>query len=174
MKRCKRCDEARLEQVSVEDQAEVAGHTFTAQLPGDRCRGCGAVAIEGKVVKRFELCIAAELAKSGQRGNEAFKFMRGVLELDLYTTAQLCGVDNELVEIWDSGHFAVDARAVALVAALVVSKFEGGASAIDSLGILRAPRSLSRRVRISLENALAHAATTMQFGSAAHTAPALA
>ena len=173
MKKCKRCNEAKLEEVLVEDHADVAGHTFMAQLPGDRCTGCGAVAIEGCHVKRFELCIASELAKAGHRGHAAFKFIRGVLGLEVNAVAQLCGVDAELVELWESGRCPVDARACAMLGSLVLSRYEGRGASIDALALLRAPRTLARKMRLSLENALAQAAKTLEFGSQARTAPAI-
>ena len=173
MKKCKRCNEAKLEAVLVEDRADVAGHIFMAQLPGDRCTGCGAVAIDGSHVKRFELCIASELAKAGYRSHEAFKFIRGVLELDVNAVAQLCGVDAELVELWDAGRCPVTARASALLSSLVLSRYEDRGASIDALTLLRVPRRLARTVRISLENALAQAAKALDFGSQARTTPAL-
>lgn len=174
MKRCRRCNQTRLEEVLVDDQAEVAGHGFTAQLPGDRCLDCGAVAIEGTLVRRFELSIAAALAKAGHRGPKAFRYMRGVLDLTLESTAQLCGVDAELVELWEAGRAAPDPRALGLVAALVISKAEDRAVPVDALALLRSPRALARQVRVSIDGAPARAWQGNALGDALRGAPALA
>ncbi|GAC1597795.1 MAG: hypothetical protein NVS4B10_07730 [Myxococcales bacterium] len=163
-----------MEAVVVDDQANVAGHLFTAQLPGERCLGCGAVAIDGLHVRRFELSIAAALAKTGQRGHQAFRYMRGVLDLTAEGVAQLCGVDAELVELWESGRLAVGARARALVAALVVSKAEDRAVSVDGLAMLRGPRVLARHVRLSIDGAGSKGARSADFGRSADGEPALA
>jgi hypothetical protein len=47
-------------------------------------------------------------------------------------------------------------------------------SSLCCLAVLREPRKLARKVRLTLIDALGHAAKTLQFGSAARTAPALA
>jgi hypothetical protein len=56
----------------------------------------------------------------------------------------------------------------------VVSRFDQRPSALDCLAILRRPRTLARNVRIHLVDALGQAAKALQFGSTAHTTPALA
>ena len=53
---------------------DVCGHTFTAQLPAEKCGACGQIAIQGHDMKLFELRVAIELAKAGPRAAESFKF----------------------------------------------------------------------------------------------------
>jgi len=57
---------------------------------------------------------------------------------------------------------------------LVLGKFDQRPSTLDCLGVLREPRTLARKVRLHLVDALGQAAKALQFGSAAHTTPASA
>jgi hypothetical protein len=61
-----------------------------------------------------------------------------------------------------------------VLCSLVLAKLEQRPSTLDCLRVLREPRKLARNVRVHLVDALGHAAKALQFGSAAHTAPALA
>lgn len=151
MDRCRSCGQALLEDVLIDDSAEVAGHTFRGELPGERCRGCGAVAIQGRHTRAFERAIAAELARAGTRDGRALRYLRGVLGLSVETAAQLCGVDAELVELWEAGRCAADARSASLLGALALNLMGEGGEALDPLRLLRAPRPLGRTVRLSLQ-----------------------
>lgn len=158
MDRCTSCGQELLEDVLVDDSAEVAGHTFRAELPGDRCRGCGAIAIQGKHTRAFELCIASELAKAGARDGAALAYLRRVLGLSVSAAAQLCSVDAELVELWEAGRCQASARAAGLLAAVVLSTAGAGGEALDPLRLLRAPRALPPTVRLSLQPGRSRAA----------------
>lgn len=173
MDRCRSCGQALLEDVVIDDSAEVAGHTFRAELPGERCRGCGAVAIQGRHTRSFERAIAAELARAGTREGAALRYVRGVLGLSVETVAQLCGVDAESVELWEAGRCPAGPRSAALLGALALNLFGEGGEALDPLRLLRAPRPLGRTVRLSLQPGRARAREAAQ-AIRASTAPARA
>lgn len=174
MKTCNRCRRERIVSISLDDSIEVSGHTFTAQLPATRCEACGQVVIQGQDMKLFELRIAVELAKAGTRSAAAFKFMREAAGLTPEALAHLLDVPEDFIGYWEEADWPVDPRAQAVLCSLVLGKFEQRHEALDCLAVLRAPRKLARKVRVHLVDALGQAAKTLAFGSAAHTAPALA
>lgn len=174
MKTCTRCDKQRVVEIALDDSMDVCGHTFTAQLPAEKCQACGQISIQGHDMKLFELRIAVELAKAGLRTAESFKYLRKALGFEASGLAQLLDVPEDFVGYWDKGEWPVDPRAHAVVCSLVLGKYDHRPSSLDCLGVLREPRKLARRVRITLIDALGHAAKVLQFGSAARSAPALA
>ena len=174
MKTCSRCQKDRVVQTTMDDNMDVCGHTFTARLPAERCGACGQVVIYGDEVRRFEQRIAVEIAKAGLRSAEAFKFLRHTSELSAVGLASLLDVSPEFIGYWESGAWPVDPRASSVLIALVLGRFDGKHSALDSLRVLREPRKLAQKVRLHLSDALAQAAKALQFGSAAHTSPARA
>lgn len=171
---CGRCERKRVVSISLDDSIEVSGHTFTAQLPATRCESCGQVIIQGHDMRLFELRIAVELAKAGVRSAGAFKFMREAAGLTHEALAHLLDVSEDFVGYWEKGDWPVDPRAQAVLAALILGRFEHRHSALDCLAVLRAPRKLATKVRVHITDALEQAAKTLQFGSSARTTPALA
>jgi len=174
MNSCTRCDKERLVAITLDDSLDVCGHTFTANLPAEKCQACGQVSIQGHDMKLFELRIAIELAKAGLRTGAAFKYLRKALGIEASGLAGLLDVPAEFVGYWERGEWPLDPRAHAVLCSLVLAQFEHKASSLDCLAVLREPRKLARSVRLTLIDALGHAAKTLQFGSAARTAPALA
>lgn len=174
MKTCTRCDKERVVSITLDDSMDVCGHTFTANLPAEKCGACGQISIQGRDMKLFELRIAVELAKAGLRSGECFKYLRKALGIDAAGLAELLDVPVDFVGYWDKGEWPVDPRAHAVLCSLVLAKFEQKPSSLDCLAVLREPRKLARKVRLTLIDALGQAAKTLQFGSAARTAPALA
>jgi DNA-binding transcriptional regulator YiaG len=174
MKTCTRCDRERVVAITLDDNMDVCGHTFTANLPAEKCEACGQISIQGHDMKLFELRIAVELAKAGLRSKESFAYLRKALGLEPAGVAELLDVPVEFVGYWEKGNWPVDPRAQAVLCSLVLAKFEHRHSSLDCLAVLREPRKLARKVRVTLIDALGHAAKALQFGSAARTAPALA
>ena len=174
MKTCTRCDRERVVPISLDDSMDVCGHTFTAQLPAEKCLACGQVVIQGHDMRLFELRVAIELAKAGVRNAEAFRFLRNAAGLALDGLAELLDVPEDFVRYWEGGEWPVDPRAHAVLCSLVLARYEQRPSALDCLAVLREPRKLARKVRVHLSDALGQATKALQFGSAARTAPALA
>ncbi|MGZ6124709.1 MAG: hypothetical protein ACXWLR_07100 [Myxococcales bacterium] len=174
MQTCGRCERQKIVSITLDDSIDACGHTFTAQLPAEKCQVCGQIVIQGQDLKLFELRVAVELAKAGLRDKEAFKLLRKALPLDAKGLAHILDVPEEFVGYWESGEWPVDPRAHAVLASLVLARFEERPAALDCLRVLREPRKLGRKVRLHLVDALGQAAKALQFGSAAHTIPALA
>ncbi|MCA1826533.1 MAG: hypothetical protein ABR567_00260 [Myxococcales bacterium] len=174
MKTCGRCKKERVSPITLDDSMDVCGHTFTAQLPAEKCGACGQIAIQGHDMKLFELRVAIELAKAGVRNAEAFKFLRKAVGLDEAGLGELLDVPAEFVGYWERGDWPVDPRAQAVLCSLILAKYEQKPSTLDCLAVLREPRKLARKVRVTLIDALGTAAKTLQFGSAARSAPAVA
>ena len=174
MKACGRCERQRVVSITLDDHIDACGHTFTAQLPAEKCQACGQIVIQGHDLKLFELRVAVELAKAGTRDKEAFKYLRKALALDAAGLAHILDVPEDFIGYWEKGEWPVDPRAHAVLRSLVLGKYEQRPSTLDCLGVLREPRKLARKVRLHLVDALGQATKALQFGSAAHTAPALA
>jgi len=174
MKTCGRCERQKVVAITMDDTIEACGHSFTAQLPAEKCQACGQIVIQGHDLKLFELRVAVELAKAGTRDKEAFKYLRRALSLEPAGLAHILDVPAEFVGYWESGEWPVDPRALAVLRSLVLAKYEQRPSTLDCLGVLRQPRKLARKVRLHLVDALGQAAKALEFGSAARTAPALA
>jgi hypothetical protein len=174
MKTCTRCDSERIVPISMDDQIEACGHTFTAQLPAEKCEACGQIVVQGQDLKLFELNVAIELAKAGIRHKQAFALLRKALPLEPAGLAHILDVPEEFIGYWESGSWPVDPRAHAVLCSLVLGKLLHQSYALDCLAVLREPRSLGRKVRLHLVDALGQAAKALQFGSTAHTSPALA
>jgi DNA-binding transcriptional regulator YiaG len=174
MKKCDRCERQRIISITLDDKIDACGHTFIAQVPAEKCEVCGQIVIQGEHLKEFELRVAIELAKAGLRDKEAFKLLRKALALDAKGLAHILDVPDEFIGYWERGEWPPDVRAHAVLASLVLAKFEQRPSSLDCLRVLREPRSLARKVRLHLVDALGQAAKALQFGSAAHSAPALA
>ena len=173
-KTCSRCDREKIVAIQLDDTLEVCGHTFTAQLPAEKCEACGQVVIQGHDVRLFELRVAVEIAKAGLRTAEAFKYLRKAVGMEAEGLAELLDVPVEFVRYWEDESWPVDPRAHAVLCSLVLGRFEHRPATLDPLRVLREPRKLAQRVRLHLIDALGQAAKTLQFGSAARTAPALA
>ena len=163
MKTCGRCEKQRVVPINLDDTMEVCGHTFTASLAAEKCEACGQIAIQGHEVKLFELRIAVELAKAGPRTGECFKYLRKSL-----------GLEHDVIGYWESGRWPVDPRAQAVLSSLVLAKYDHAPASLDCLAVLREPRKLASKVRLTLIDALGHARKALQFGSAARTAPVTA
>lgn len=174
MTTCARCESDRIVAITMDDNIDACGHTFTAQVPAEKCQACGQIVVQGDDIKRFEMRVAVELAKAGIRDKEAFRFLRKAMQLDPTGLAHILDVPEEFIGYWESGSWPVDPRAHAVLCSLLLAKLEQRPYALDCLAVLREPRRLGRKVRVHLVDALGQAARALQSGSAAHAAPALA
>jgi DNA-binding transcriptional regulator YiaG len=174
MTKCGRCGRERVVSATMDDSLEVCGHTFTATLPVTRCEACGQVVVQGHDMKLFELRIACELARAGLRTAASFKYLRESVQMPPASLADLLDVSEEFIGYWERGSWPVDPRAHAVLCSLVLAKYEHRPATLDCLAVLREPRKLARRVRVYLVDAIGQARKSLQFGSAARSAPALA
>jgi hypothetical protein len=174
MRRCGKCERGRVVSITLDDTIDACGHTFTAQLAAEKCQACGRIVIEGRDLKLFELRVAVELAKAGIRDKEAFRHLRKALSMDRAGLSHMLDVPEEFIGYWEGGQWPVDPRAHAVLCSLVLDRFEEKPYVLDCLRVLRQPKRLAPRIRLQLVDAAGKAAKTLQFGSSAHTAPAVA
>jgi putative zinc finger/helix-turn-helix YgiT family protein len=153
---CKRCKTGRLEKTTAPDSIEVGKHLFTAMVPALRCRSCGEISFDGPSLERFELRVAAELARAGEATGEVVRFMRKAVGLRALDLAELLAVTPETVSRWETGKQPMEHRAMGLLGALVIDRCDGRTSIFDNLRALRSPRKLGRRIDLSLSGAAAH------------------
>jgi DNA-binding transcriptional regulator YiaG len=139
-----------MEKTQVGDSITVGEHTFKALLPARRCGGCGAVSFGAGTLERFELRVAAELAKAGASSSEVLRFMRKALQLRAADLAELLDVAPETVSRWETGKLRAEHRTLALLGSLVEDKVEGRSSTMDRLRALREPKPLGRTVQLEL------------------------
>ena len=161
-------------EVLVDDTIEVCGHRFTAQLPAARCLVCQQVVVQAEHMRTFERRVAAELAKAGLRMGDSFRYLRTTLGISEENLAELLDVPSDHVGYWETGKWPVDPRALAVLSALVLARFEEKHSVLDCVAVLRAPRKLAREIRLHLSDAIQDARKLLQFGSSAFTQPATA
>jgi DNA-binding transcriptional regulator YiaG len=174
MRTCDRCHREKVIDVLVEDTIDVCGHRFTTQVPAGRCLICQQVVIQSEHVRRFEQAVAAEIAKAGLRGGDAFRFLRTTLGLSEAGLAELLDVPAEYVGYWETQKWRVDPRALAVLCGLVLARFEGKHAVLDPLAVLREPRKLAATVRVQVGESPQGAGKLLQFGSSAFTQPASA
>jgi DNA-binding transcriptional regulator YiaG len=174
VRNCERCQRNKVLEVLVDDTIEICGYRFTTQVPASRCLICQQVVIEAEQVRRFEQRVAAEIAKAGLRNGAAFRYLRTTLAMTEAHLAGLLDIPVEYVGYWETEKWPVDPRALAVLAGLVLGRFEGKHSALDALGVLRGPRKLARNVRLHMRDTLQSASKLLQFGSSAFTQPARA
>jgi DNA-binding transcriptional regulator YiaG len=173
-KTCSRCNREKLSPIQLDDTLDVCGHSFTAQLPAEKCDHCGQVVIQGHDVRLFELRVAVEIAKAGLRTGDSFQYLRKAIGMEARNLAELLDVPVEYIGYWEAGSWPVDPRAHAVLCSFVMGKFEHRPASLDCLGVLREPRKLAQKVRLHLIDALGQASKMLQFGSAARGAPAMA
>jgi DNA-binding transcriptional regulator YiaG len=160
--------------IQLDDTLDVCGHSFTAELPAERCASCGQVVIQGHDVRRFELRVAVEIAKAGLRTAESFKYLRKSIGLELEGLAELLDVPPEYVTYWEDESWPVDPRAHAVLCSLVLAKLEQRPASLDPLRVLRQPRKMTQKVRLHLIDAAGQAAKTLHFGGSEETTTARA
>lgn len=147
--RCASCRVGRLRKTRAVDHLTIASHTFSARLPALRCASCGEHFFDAQGLARFELRIAVSLARSGVASGEAMRFLRKVAGMRAADLAELLDVTPETVSRWENGKQALDRRALAVLAALVIDQSEGRAVVLDALRAFRYPTRLARRVEFS-------------------------
>lgn len=139
MQRCAKCRGRTFKRASVQLQLSVDGVTFEAKLAASVCKTCGESYFDAAVLKRFELAIAAELARMGRCRPDAFKFMRKALGLSGIALAELLGVEPETISRWENGARGLDRSAFALLGGLAMERIDGRDDTRARLEALRKP-----------------------------------
>jgi putative zinc finger/helix-turn-helix YgiT family protein len=139
VKQCAMCHGRTFKRGSAELRRTVDGVTFEAKLPASTCKGCGEAHFDAAALERFELGVAAELARLGRCTPPAFRFMRKALGLSGVALAELLGVEPETISRWENGARALDRSAFALLGGLVAERIEGRDDTRARLEALRKP-----------------------------------
>jgi len=145
--KCPACGEARLVADECDERVEVAGVTFHATVPCERCKACGETLLSDRTLERFELTVAVELARMGRRTGTALRYMRKALGYGSAELAALLGVTPETFSRWETGTRDPDAGAFALVGALAADRLEGHEGTAAMLRGIASPRALPKRAR---------------------------
>ena len=155
MTKCPTCGAASLAMAVCSERIELAGEVFTAaDVPCERCAECGEELVSYEERARFELGVAAELARRGRRTGTALRFMRKALGFRAAELAALLAVAPETFSRWENGEREPEPRAFALVGMLAHERLAGhGDEALTMLRAMRepaAPTSEPVRLRIAV------------------------
>ena len=150
MDMCGRCGD-QLQALTLDDSMEVAGHTFTAQIPARRCVRCGDILIESSDVHEFEQAVVLTLARSGQRSGAVVKALRKGLSLSVTRVAELLGVPADAVTGWEEDGLAVPPEHAAMLRSFVLTHHGNAAESLDGLALLRQPQQLAQKIRLHLQ-----------------------
>lgn len=125
MSTCPKCSSERVEQGQQRVSRKLFGRTYMAQLPGRRCLDCGETCINAIELLRFELAIAAHLARNGPVSGESLSWMRRALGLTGEQLASMLEVRPETLSRWEHGKRDVDRNAWLTASALILDEIEG-------------------------------------------------
>lgn len=125
MSECPKCRGERLEKGPQRTSRKLFGRTYTAALPGSRCVDCGETYVNAMVLLRFELAIAAHVARNGPVSGESLSWMRRALGLTGEQLAEMLDVRPETLSRWENGKRAVDRNAWLTASALVLDEIDG-------------------------------------------------
>ncbi len=149
MAKCTQCGGS-LVKATTKERREVAGQTFTAEIPAQECKACGETLVEASALEAYELAIARTLATEGADSGEAFKFMRKALGLRAADLAQLLGVAAETLSRWECDQRPVDRGALVVLGSLVLDRCEGRTTTIDRLHALGSHPKLAKSVAVDI------------------------
>ncbi len=156
--KCYACGSKRLTESKREVRRPIGSRVFTGSYPALACAACGEATADSRAVLAIELGIARELAEAGPRNGDEFKFLRKMTGLRAVEVAELLDVSAETVSRWENDKQALERRAVAIVAGLVLDRIEGRDETLQRLRALRDPRRLAKAVRVDLDEKLLEAA----------------
>ncbi|MBI5479593.1 MAG: helix-turn-helix domain-containing protein [Deltaproteobacteria bacterium] len=150
MERCFSCGAKTLGASTLQHQIRLGGSVFRVTLDALECASCGESSVDGPLLARAELEVAARLAASGFASGQAFRFMRKALGLRAADVAALLAVRAETVSRWETGRTAVDRGAFAALAAMVTDQLGARTTTRDVLRALQRPVRAPRRISLDL------------------------
>lgn len=142
---CMVCKNGSLVPTTIAHRVEVAGHTFTAMLPGARCNACGEGQTRGQDLEAFELAVARLLMSSAPSA-EAFRFTRKALGYSGKVLGGLIGTTVETISRWETGRHPIDWQAWVLLGLLAHDKLKTE----TALKNAAEPRPLAAEVAIAM------------------------
>src|SRR3954470_21970059 len=148
---CPACGNTTFQAARYAARRDLDGRRFTGDVPARKCASCGELLISGPGLGTFDRAITLELARGGDVGPEAFRWLRKAAGLKAVRLAELLGVTAMHVSRWENGHKPLERRAVALVSALALEQVEGKVATRAVLEVLAAGKKLPRRVRLDVD-----------------------
>lgn len=123
--KCATCSKnVSLKAATAEHIVRVDGHDFRGALAATRCPSCGETYVDGEEIGRFELRVAATLARAGNVSGPSFRFMRKALGYQAKEMIDVIGTPPETISRWEKGARDVDRFAWVTLATMVVEKVE--------------------------------------------------
>lgn len=146
MERCAVCRSEQLRRRTTLLRNSVNGTVFGTRLKALVCEECGEAHVEKSLRQRFDLRVAAELARMGRPTGDAFRFMRHALGLRSTELAELLCIERSTLSRWEKGSMRVDRGAFVIVGGLVTERLSGHADTLARLRALRTPARAPRGV----------------------------
>src|SRR5437868_13861584 len=151
--KCPACGKTAFQLTAYAARRDLDGRRFTGDVPARKCTSCGELLISGPGLGAFERAITLELARGGEVGPEAFRWLRKAAGLKALRLAELLDVTPMQVSRWENGRMPLERRAVALVSALALEQLEGKAATLAVLEALAASKKRPKRVRFDVKAA---------------------
>jgi putative zinc finger/helix-turn-helix YgiT family protein len=148
MAKCVSCGRGTMKVGKAIGKIRVGSHEFSAEVPVRRCSSCKETYWNGPAMERLEIKAAAELARVGEVNAAAFRLQRKALGLLAKELAQLLDLTAEQISKYENGKAAIDRRAAALLATMLLEKDAGRRDTRDRLESLRKPHKLAAQVRL--------------------------
>jgi putative zinc finger/helix-turn-helix YgiT family protein len=145
-KKCPTCGKGKLRKGVTEQTVTVSGTSFTGPVPAEVCSECDEALVTAADLERFELSVAAEIARLGLRSGDGFRFMRKALGLSGVATAELLDVSAETVSRWEHGK--PEARTFALLGSVVSDRLAGRDETVQRLQALQSAQRKPTKVRV--------------------------
>jgi len=133
MNRCVACKNQGLEDAIVEERFKVAGVAFAAEVPATRCTQCGETYLDCETMARLDRSVTSAFANHGVLNAESFRRLRRATRLTPTELASILDVRPDVVEAWESGKEPIDRKTAALLAIMVLDRFDGRTTALDRL-----------------------------------------
>jgi hypothetical protein len=122
------------------EKLAIEGRTFAAKVSMTSCSSCDDSRVPLEELERFELAVAAQLAKAGARSGEALTFMRKAIGLLASDLVSLLDVAPETLSRRETGEREAPRAYLAAVGGMVLDRVAGSTATADRLCALRARR----------------------------------
>lgn len=127
--------------------SRIAGHTFTATLPVDRCETGGHWFVADRDLAAYEAAVASRLVEGNVTRPDALRFLRGVLGLKGAELADLLHLRRETISRWEQGKRPIDGTVYAVLRQMILDLAQGSTATIDFLRT-RGKRKLPRTIHV--------------------------
>jgi DNA-binding transcriptional regulator YiaG len=149
MEKCSECG-SKVKPTTATETITIDGRKFTGDVAGWECKAHG-VFLDGEAWHRFDLAVAATLAREGASSGEALRHRRKALGLPFGELAALLGVAPDTLVRWERGEREAPRATAATIGALALDAAGGTTATADRLRALRGERpKLAKVVRVEV------------------------